>query len=116
MQVCIPQFQNGLSLKPPTAHEQTKHDAGPVLLAAGFLGSEDDLLGDDTAVGLSDEGFFKLAGHAFLDQVAEAEGDFGDFYWGDDGVEMAGGVLGKHCQWQSMLASSDIFEKRKRKR
>jgi len=99
MQVCIPQFQNGLSLKPPTAHEQTKHDAGPVLLAAGLLGSENDLLGDDAAVGLGDEGLFELAGHAFLDQVAEAESDFGDFYGGNDGVEMAVAVLREHCQW-----------------
>lgn len=85
MQIRIPQLQHRLLLKPPFIYQQSIYNARRMFLSTGLFRRFHDPRVDDPAVGFGDAGFFQLAGHAFFDQVAEADGDFCDFGRGDCG-------------------------------
>lgn len=85
VQVGIPHLEGGLSLEPSLVDEQAVYNARAIVLASSFLGCLDDFGRYDSGVRLGDELFFELAGDALDDEVAQAEGDLGDFVGGDGG-------------------------------
>lgn len=112
VELCIPQFDNGLALEPLHVHEQRKYlarlairnrDAGDQtyhtsfeLGAAGFLGGLDDLSRDDGAVGAGDLCLLELARDTLSDEVAEAQADLGHVECRDGRVDILVAVVRKH--------------------
>ena len=84
-EICVPEFEAGLSFEPAFADKKTIDDAGFVVFAARFFGRGHDFARDDGAVGFCDLRLFQLAGHDLLDLVFEPEGYFGHFGGGDGG-------------------------------
>ena len=97
MQVGVPELDFGLVLPPPLVDQQAVDDAGAVVLSAGVFGGFEDLLRDDLGIRRGDVFDGQLEGDAFLDQVADAEGDFGDGFGGDGGDERVFTVAGEDC-------------------
>lgn len=97
VQVGVPQLELGLALEPADAHEQTEDDACAVLLAGGLLGGLNYLVRYYAAVSLGDERLLELARDALLDEMAEAEGDFGDLLGRDRRDNVIGRVLWEDC-------------------
>lgn len=67
MEIRVPELDQCLDLEPSHADEQTEDDTGAVLLSAGLFGSLDNLLGDNSAVGLCNETLLQLAADDLLD-------------------------------------------------
>jgi hypothetical protein len=53
------------------------YDASLEIGATSFLGSLNDLFGDDSAVRAGDLGFLELAGNTLADKMAQAQADLG---------------------------------------
>lgn len=85
MQIGIPKLKHSLLLEPALIDEQTIYHTSTIILASGFFRSFNHGMSDDSAMRDSDQAFFKLAGDAFFNQVAQAESDFCYFGGGDGG-------------------------------
>ncbi len=114
VQIGVPQFGKGLVLEPALVDEEAEdllfsvlwparewfcgeevgvrarvcctYHTGPVLPSARFLGSPDDGLSDDPAVGLRDLTLLHLTRHTFLNQVVQAEGHLSHLRGWDGGL------------------------------
>lgn len=70
MQICIPQLQHRLLLKPPLIHQQRIHHTCIVVLVSslpGFARSFHHGVSDNPTVRFRDLALFQLAGYAFFD-------------------------------------------------